>query len=438
MKAIAAICRFAAQQKALNMFISREVHPFMSYLQKTINRMLLGTEMRVLRYALGGVVLATLASCGGSASSSTASVSGFVSKGPITGAVCTLFNAANQAVTTANTLNGAVSFSGQLPAGAYTSSCSGGTYVDEATGQTVTNTTVLRSGVVVGTSGISAMTVSPLTELVFRRAGGDATRMEAAAQAVAQAFGLPSSVNLLTTVPTDVNSQNAANDGPGRYGTLLAAVAQMQKDQGSSLANVLTTLSGGISNSGTTTTLNAAVASLLANATDNLTNPAKNSNSAVQGFVAGTKAAVQAGVNTAADTTPFVNTIALSAATGTGGTTSVVTTPVSGQSYQLVVSGGNLGAASLVTTNMSCTTPNASATSISTTCIMATSGAQVGAEVQSAGVRVQGLTPSSLWPLSAPVGPAEGGGPSADGMSFVYTGLPGGCLLYTSPSPRDH
>ena len=357
------------------------------------------TSLRYVgRLAQALAFIAVLASCssgdGGVASTSGGGtgVTGFVSKGPINGATCNIFNSANQLVLTATTVNGQVAFGTLTEAGAYTASCTGGTYRDEATGLTVTNTTVLRSGIVVGAGGAASMTVSPLTEMAYQRAGGDASKMDAAAQTIAKAFGLPASVNLLTTVPTDVNTTAAANDGAGQYGTLLAAIAQMQKDQGSSLANIITTLSGGINTTGANPTLNAAVASLVAGAAANLTDPTKNSNPAVQAAVAATKTTLQNNVSASADTTPFANTIALSTVNGT-----VVTAPVFGQSYALRVTGGNLGAATLVPTNMTCSSVSASAASISATCVMAAFGSQAGITVQSGGATVQGLVPSLVW-----------------------------------------
>ncbi len=345
---------------------------------------------------------AALISCGGgdeivstSSSASATAVTGYLSKGPITGAVCNLFNSANQQVLTATTTAGVINFGNLTTAGAYSASCTGGTYTDEATGQVVTNTTVLRSGIVIDAAGSPSaqMTVSPLSEMVYQSAGGDPTKMAAAAKTIAQAFGLPATIDLLSTVPTDVNTSAASNNAAGQYGTLLAAIAQMQKDQGVSLGSLISTLAAAVTtNSAGVATLSAGVANQIATAATNLADPTKNSNPAVQANTAVTKAAVSANVVAAADNTPFVNRLSITSAANGGGTVSV---PLFGSTYTFTASGGNLAAASLATSNMTCAAPTLSAASVVASCVMGATSATATFAVQAGGVTVKGLAPST-------------------------------------------
>jgi hypothetical protein len=353
----------------------------------------------MLRKLLWSVASAALVSCGGgdevisvAGSTSPTAVTGYLSKGPITGAVCKLFNSANQEVLTATTTAGVINFGSLSTAGAYSASCTGGTYTDEATGQVVTNTTVLRSGIVIGAAGnpSAQMTVSPLTEMAYQSAGGDPTKLAAAAKSIAQAFGLPAGIDLLSTVPTDVNTSAASNNAAGQYGTLLAAIAQMQKDQGVSLGSLINTLAAGVTtNSAGIATMSAGVANQIATAATNLADPTKNSNPAVQANTAATKAAVSANVVAAADNTPFVNRIAISSAAGT------VSVPLFGSTYTFTATGGNLAAASLNTSNMACAAPTLSAASVVASCVMGAASATATFAVQASGVTVKGLAPST-------------------------------------------
>ena len=353
----------------------------------------------MLRKLLLSVASAALVSCGGgdevtnvAGSSSPTAVTGYLSKGPITGAVCNLFNSANQQVLTATTSAGVINFGSLTVPGAYSASCTGGTYTDEATGQVVTNTTVLRSGIVIGAAGSPSaqMTVSPLTEMVYQSAGGDPSKMAAAAKSIAQAFGLPAGIDLLSTVPTDVNTSAASNNAAGQYGTLLAAIAQMQKDQGVSLGSLISTLAAAVTtNSAGVATINAGVANQIATAATNLADPTKNSNPAVQANTAVTKAAVSANVVAAADNTPFVNRLAITSGAGT------VSVPLFGSTYTFTATGGNLAAASLATSNMTCTAPTLSAASVVASCVMGATSATATFAVQAGGVTVKGLAPST-------------------------------------------
>jgi Protein of unknown function (DUF1566) len=219
-------------------------------------------------------------------------VSSYVSKGPITGATCRLYNAANQVIATTTSDAGSVDFGAVNASGSLYMQCTGGTYKDEATGQTVTST-VLSSGVSVQTPGTKTQVmITPLTQLLFLRAGGDPSKLAAQAAIIAKAFGL-GDIDIMAIEPTDTNSKAAALTPQGRYGTVLAVIAQYMKNQVLTLDAALAQLGNSINADGT---LTAAAAANLQQATLDLTDPSKNNNSAVQSNVAATQSAIQAGL----------------------------------------------------------------------------------------------------------------------------------------------
>jgi uncharacterized protein YjdB len=364
-------------------------------------------------------------------------VTGYVSKAPVTGATCRLYNSANQVVATvATSTSGAIDFGKTPSSGALYAQCSGGSYKDEATGQTVTSTT-LSSGTVLVAGTSAKIIITPLTQLAFTRAGGDPSKITAQAAIIAQAFGL-SDVNILTTVPTDLNTSAASVDAAGRYGTILAAIAQLQKNQGQSLADLMTTLGNAIStNSSGAGAMNAATSSLVQQAAANLTDSRYNSNPAVQTNAANTSANVASQMQGSADSTPFANSMVLLAPSNAN-----VTMPLWGQTYTLTAAGGNLGSASLAATGMSCGSPsiNTGGTTLTAQCTMPVNGSQVSASVQVNKANVQGLTPSASYYLSNGTASCQAGTPivaSITPTSLAYaaqgqTITVNGCNLGTS------
>jgi hypothetical protein len=147
------------------------------------------------------------------------------------GASCTLYNASNVAIagvsgTTNN--SGTIDISSvTLPVGLISMTCVGGSYTDEATGVLVNPAPTLRSGVIYSGTGDLVLVVSPLSEIAYQLAAGDlAGTITAQNTAVATAFGM-NGVDVATTIPTDLNNTLAANDYPGKFGTVLAAISQM-------------------------------------------------------------------------------------------------------------------------------------------------------------------------------------------------------------------
>ncbi|MCI2285781.1 hypothetical protein L3081_23375 [Colwellia sp. MSW7] len=108
--------------------------------------------------------------------------------------------------------------------------CSGGTYVDEATGETMTPGT-LRSYVNISSSEFTA-TVTPLTEIAARLVDYyDLTPDDYAqiSENVAYSFGLKD-VDISTVVPLDLNVDYMDGTERGNYGLVLAALSQLQND----------------------------------------------------------------------------------------------------------------------------------------------------------------------------------------------------------------
>ncbi|MEM8981844.1 MAG: VCBS domain-containing protein [Pseudomonadota bacterium] len=138
---------------------------------------------------------------------------------------------------------GVVSFAGLVPVdGAALISCSGGTYVDEATG-TVLDAPDSRA--VVNVTGDTVFTVSPLTELAVQLAeiAGD---LNAALSTYNAAVGINFGVagDITTVAPTDLMTTAASNDDAGRYATALALISQLDaNDTVAAAADVVTTLS---------------------------------------------------------------------------------------------------------------------------------------------------------------------------------------------------
>ncbi|MBF0220366.1 MAG: SUMF1/EgtB/PvdO family nonheme iron enzyme [Gammaproteobacteria bacterium] len=158
----------------------------------------------------------------------------FYSKGPVEGASCQLFRSDATAISeVVRSAQGVVRFPETDYNGVIYAQCSGGSFIDEATGTTVTldNTFTTRSLTVnAATVNDSALAVTPYTEVSFRRAenAGDtspATMAEIAA-VLADELGLDG-IDIGQTIPTTLDKITGSSDSD-RYGTALAALSQMQ------------------------------------------------------------------------------------------------------------------------------------------------------------------------------------------------------------------
>lgn len=229
-----------------------------------------------MRKIIKSVVLAllaiTLAACDSKSTDSGATA--FISKGPVTGATCNIYKVAGGvkdgvSLATATSSAGTVDFGDLAYTGIALISCTGGTYTDEATGNTL-NAPVMNSVVTVSTGGHYVM--SPLTELAFRLAGADLqTVIDTHNAAVATQFGL-GGIDITSEQPTDLNTAAAGNDNAGKYGSVLAGISQLQNNgtEGADLDAVLTSLATDLADG----TLDTSTQNNMADAVDDLGNSA--------------------------------------------------------------------------------------------------------------------------------------------------------------------
>lgn len=210
---------------------------------------------KVIQLELAMLCWAALVSCGGDIGVPVSTpVTGYISKGPVDGATCSLYNLSHQVVAGPVISNkGMLDFGKITVSGALTIECTGGTYTDEVTGQTA-NSGTLNSGVTVTQGTPVTGVVTPLTHMAYTRAAGDATQIAAKAKEVADAMGL-SDVDLLATTPIDVNTQAADNDAAGKYGTMLAIVSQYMKDNNLDLTSAVTLLTNAVDTTGVSATM---------------------------------------------------------------------------------------------------------------------------------------------------------------------------------------
>ena len=157
------------------------------------------------------------------------------------------------------TVNGQVAFEHSTGATTFLIACTGGTYVDEATGTTLT-APALRT--VVQTTSDIAVTVSPLTEMAVALAA-DFNSVDYSV--VATAFGL-GDIDLVNVVPTDLNTATAGDDAAGNYAQILALLSQYQADQSASFSEVLATFNTELASS----ELSDGIVASLSNAAANL------------------------------------------------------------------------------------------------------------------------------------------------------------------------
>jgi VCBS repeat-containing protein len=169
--------------------------------------------------------------------------------GLVDGASCDIFAvdasgvAASTALASGTTGNGLVSFGELIPVdGTALISCTGGTYVDEATGA-VLDAPPTRA--VVNVDSNTTFTVSPLTEIATQlaEAAGDLnTAISTYNNATSINFGVFGDITLVA--PTNLATTAAGNDEAGRYATALALISQVDEtDAGASAAEIITNLS---------------------------------------------------------------------------------------------------------------------------------------------------------------------------------------------------
>ena len=184
----------------------------------------------------------------------TLNVTANVVKGPINGATCEIFSVDDtgtavspaQASATSDA-TGSVTFTNVHFEGTGLVSCSGGTYVDEATGNALTAPT-LRSVLEVvegdGDNPAPAYVVSPLTEIAVQGSGSDLNTFSDVAAAYSLRFGIrfdPTQVS-----PTAVGVTALGGDGAedaDTYGSVLALLSSLDaNDTDNDMAALLSAL----------------------------------------------------------------------------------------------------------------------------------------------------------------------------------------------------
>ena len=200
----------------------------------------------------------------------TVQLSGTASKGPIDGGTVNVhaLNADGTEGTllgTATTLaDGSYSVSLAGYTGNVVAGVSGGAYTDEATNAVVTNTATFRA-VLTDATGTVAASLTPITELAAANAGVLTTaNISAANNKISTLLG---GINILTIKPADMNASVAsASQAEKDYGLLLAALSQMSKDSGKSIAEIITEINDDLADgklNSTGATLSAAIITFL-------------------------------------------------------------------------------------------------------------------------------------------------------------------------------
>lgn len=180
-------------------------------------------------------------------------VAGVASKGPLSGATLCAYaiTGGTKGAAIGSCVQSAASGAYTLDLGTYTGpvllEATGGSYVDEATGTTVTLATPLRSVLSNFAGGSTSAAVTALTELAYQlaaaAAGGlSAANIQSALATVQSNFGV---ADILTTQPVDALSlpAGAAADQKA-YALALATVSQYLKAQpaGATLASAMQTI----------------------------------------------------------------------------------------------------------------------------------------------------------------------------------------------------
>jgi VCBS repeat-containing protein len=171
----------------------------------------------------------------------TLDVTASVFKGPVSGATCEIFEVSDSgsAITPAqgsavSADTGSVTFSDVNFEGTGLVSCTGGTYIDESTGE-ILDAPALRAVVSVVEGDMDnpapSYVVSPLTEMAVQAAGADLNGTADAAEAINARFGIRFDTSEVTPTPVGVDPLGADGaENADRYGSVLALLSQLDAD----------------------------------------------------------------------------------------------------------------------------------------------------------------------------------------------------------------
>jgi hypothetical protein len=215
--------------------------------------MLKTTMQKITAGAVAALVALSLTSCGsffGSGGSGT-EISGVATKGPIDAGMITVYALNSDGTRGSILATGTTGADGafSVDIGSYTGAVSvavtGGSYVDEATGDTVVLGTgdeleALLAEAAEGTS----VGVTALTTIAAVRAGQDAangleTAIAAANKDVADAFGL-TGVDIASVIPSNLTQDSTSDEGSAQqYGAVQSGLCQIVENEGMSSDEVL-------------------------------------------------------------------------------------------------------------------------------------------------------------------------------------------------------
>ena len=207
--------------------------------------MKLTMKKRLLHTALAATLPLLLHAC---AKTEGDPVTAYVSKGPVTGAQCTLYQAGKDKEPLAGPVtsrSGHVDFGVVVFNGLAYVSCQGGTYLDEINGLNLSlGQGVLRAAKNIE-SGSTHFSVTPVTEIAVKRALAksengilESPYVTQANQEIADYFGL-SHIDIVTQNPTDIARHTAGNTAAGWYGAVLTSLSGLLSTE-VDLANLYT------------------------------------------------------------------------------------------------------------------------------------------------------------------------------------------------------
>ena len=213
--------------------------------------------MKTLKIILTMLVLSIVTACGGGSSSSTmiGSISGTVTKGPMSNATVAVYAISNgqlsaQIATTMTDANGNYTMNMGTYTGAVMLQASGGTYTDEATGTIMSMapgdvmTTVMPT-ITAGTtiSGIQITPVTAMAQTMAQHMSGGMTdaNIAAANAAMGTYFTVSDILHTQPMNPLVAGSGNSASQDARNYGMVLAAISQYALTKGMSSSSSMVT-----------------------------------------------------------------------------------------------------------------------------------------------------------------------------------------------------
>lgn len=212
--------------------------------------------MKILKIILSTLALSIITACGGgSGSTSLGSISGIVTKGPMSNATVTAYAINNgqmgTQITTATTAaNGNFTMTLGSYAGPVMLQVSGGTYTDEATGNPMSMApgdvmTAVMPTVTAG-AAISGIQVTPVTAMAQTMAqhmtgGMTDANIVTANTAMGTYFTVSDILHIQPINPLITNSGSGASIDARNYGMVLAAISQYANTQGMSSSSAMVT-----------------------------------------------------------------------------------------------------------------------------------------------------------------------------------------------------